>query len=377
MKIIGMLGGGQLGRMAVRAGHVLGLRFVVYDPSRNSTAARVADACFREPYEDEAALQRFSDQVDVVSFEFENVPMEAVRFLEARRPLRPGSEALRVCQDREAERRFLAAGGFPVAPHQILRDAAGLPAALAEVGAPAVLKTARGGYDGKGQVKIDGPELDAAAVWGALGHPEVAILERWVQHEGEISVICVRGLDGARRSYPPFENHHEDHILHTTVFPARIPAAQAAQAQELAEDIAEALGIVGLLTVEMFRLPGGGLLVNELAPRPHNSGHVTIEAAMSSQFEQHLRAVVGWPLGPVRPRSAGVMVNLLGQLWSRGEPNWRPLLEDPQLKLHLYDKGEARVGRKMGHFTMIGEDVEALSERARAHILGLSEQSSG
>lgn len=372
MKTIGVLGGGQLGRMAVRAGHARGLRFVVFDPSPSATAARVADACVTATYEDEAALERFAAQVDVISFEFENVPLAAARFLEERRPLRPGSAVLAVCQDRAEERRFLAGHGFPVAPHKILSGPEGVAEALAEVGTPAVLKTARGGYDGKGQVKLDGPEVDPAEAWAQLGQPELAILERWITHEGELSVICARGVDGQWRSYAPFENLHRDHILHSTVFPARIPAAQARQAQELAEGIAEALGVVGLLTVELFALPGGGLLVNELAPRPHNSGHVTIEAAVCSQFEQHLRAIVGWPLGAVDPCGAGVMVNLLGDLWSAGEPDWAALLRDPQLKLHIYDKGEPRTGRKMGHITMVGADPDALLAKAEAHHRRLS-----
>lgn len=368
MTRIGLFGGGQLGRMLIRSGHAMGHRFLVYDPSPQATASRVADNALTASYDDTDALARFVHGVDVVSFEFENVPIAAANWVAERRPLRPRAGVLEVAQDRVREKCFLRDHGFEVVPFREIRSPADLEAAMVDLGLPAVLKTARSGYDGKGQLKITEPGQDAKALLAEQGNPDAAVLEAFVPFQGELSVITARGQDGDIRSYPVFENLHQKHILHTTVFPARVPPEFAKRAKALGEGIAEALDVVGLLTVELFWTEDDQLWVNELAPRPHNSGHLTIEAARTSQFEQHVRAIVGWPLGDVSEVRPAVMVNLLGDLWAAGEPDWVALLRNPAVKLHLYDKGHARPGRKMGHMTLLGKDPQQLLLEAEAEL---------
>ena len=344
---IGILGGGQLGRMTALAAARLGYRAHVFAPEPDGPAAQVTDLATVAPYDDPAALARFARAVDVVTIEFENLPLVALRKLARVRPMRPAPEVLAICQDRLKEKAFLDEIGVPVTPHWPVRDGRELARALRAHGGRAVLKTTRFGYDGKGQSSLE-PDADADAAWTRL-RAEVGILEAWVDFEREISVITARAADGARATYPPVENRHENHILARTVAPAAIAPELAAEAQALAERIAAALGVVGLLAVEMFMTRDGRLLVNELAPRPHNSGHWTIDACATSQFEQLVRAVCGLPLGVPEPFAGAIMDNLLGAAVEA----WPELLAEPGARVHLYGKREVRPGRKLGHVTRL------------------------
>lgn len=343
---IGIFGGGQLGRMTALAAARLGYRCHVFTPEQDSPAAQVCAAATVADYADRRALDRFAAAVAVVTAEFENVPADALRYLDARVPVRPGPEVLAVAQDRIKEKTFCNSAGAPTTPFRAVRGPGDVAAALAELGAPAVLKTARMGYDGKGQAKLEAG-ADPAAAWAALQTAE-GIVEAWVAFEREISVIVARGADGAMLAYPAVENRHKHHILDETLAPAAIAAPVAAEADRLAKLLAEKLDVVGLLAVEMFVTRQGRVLVNEIAPRPHNSGHWTIDACATSQFEQCVRAVAGLPLGSVAYASA-VMKNLIGDEAGR----WLEVLKDPAAKLHLYGKAEARPGRKMGHVTWV------------------------
>lgn len=341
---IGILGGGQLGRMTALAAGALGYRCHVFTPEPASPAAQVCAAATVAAYDDRTALAGFAAAVDVVTFEFENVPHESVALLADRGlPVRPNWDALRISQDRLVEKDWLRSIGVPTADHRGIRSPAELAAALEALGRPAVLKTVRLGYDGKGQVMIDAA-MPPEEAWQRMGAP-VGILEAFVDFACEISVIVARGPDGAMASYVPVENRHRHHILAETVAPARIPATIAAEADAIARRAAEALEIVGLLAVEMFVTRDGKVLANELAPRPHNSGHWTMDACITGQFEQFVRAVCGLPLGSPERHSDAVMTNLLGDDAGR----WNEILRDPTAKLHLYGKAEARPGRKMGH----------------------------
>jgi 5-(carboxyamino)imidazole ribonucleotide synthase len=344
---IGILGGGQLGRMIALAAAALGYRCHVFCPEADSPAAQVAAAATVGAFEDEAALEAFAAAVDVVTFEFENIPVATVEWLARRVPVHPGAEVLRVTQDRLLEKDFVRGLGGGTADYGRVDSPADLETALARIGTPAVLKTRRMGYDGKGQAPIPTP-AEAPAAWTRLG-PAPCIVEAFVPFTMEISVIVGRGADGATAAYVPVENRHERHILATTIAPAPISATIAAAADDLARRIAERLGVVGLLAVEMFVTADGNLLVNELAPRVHNSGHWTIEACTTSQFEQQVRAVCGLPLGSPERHADAVMQNLLGDEAAR----WPEILRDPAAKLHLYGKAEARPGRKMGHVTRL------------------------
>jgi 5-(carboxyamino)imidazole ribonucleotide synthase len=347
---IGILGGGQLGRMFAIAARRMGYRVAAFDPTRDCPTGQVADIEVNAAYDDVDAARRFAGQVDVVTFEFENVPAETLAEIERVRPVHPSPTVLDTCRHRLREKRFLASNAFPVAEFREVSDVASLHRAVDELGTPCVLKTADFGYDGKGQAKLD-RETDLGAAWRLLGRP-VGVVERFVRFEKELSVIVARGVSGETRCFEVFENEHANHILDFTTAPARVPAATARAAVELATQVARALGVVGLLTVEMFLDPDAGLLVNELAPRPHNSGHVTFDAAVTSQFEQQLRAVCGLPLGDPSLLRPSAMANLLGDLWRDGrEPNWPAALTDPRVKLHLYGKQSAKPGRKMGHLT--------------------------
>jgi 5-(carboxyamino)imidazole ribonucleotide synthase len=348
---IGILGGGQLGRMTAMAAARLGYRCHVLAPEAEAPAADVAAAWTRADYGDDAALDRFAAAVDVATLEFENVPVAALERLARRVPVRPGPGVLAVTQDRVAEKDRLRAMGAPVTGYAPVDGPADLGRALRAFGGRGVLKTTRLGYDGKGQLLLGGPGGGPSPeeALARLGGPPL-ILEAFVDFALELSVVTARGTDGRQASYPAVENRHERHILATTTAPARVPPEVAAEAVALAERIAGGLGVVGLLAVEMFLTRDGRLLVNELAPRPHNSGHWTIDACAVSQFEQQVRAVCGLPLGDPAPLADAVMENLIG---AEGVARWPELLAEPGARLHLYGKGEARPGRKMGHVTRL------------------------
>jgi 5-(carboxyamino)imidazole ribonucleotide synthase len=360
---IGVLGSGQLGRMLALAARRMGYGVHVFSPERNSPAGRVADREWSAPYGDLDAARRFARGVDVVTLEFENIPAETVEEICALAPVRPGLRALRTTQNRLREKEFLRGAGFPVAPFRAVPDRASLDAAVGEVGVPAVLKTAGFGYDGKGQTGISAPE-DAGAAWSALGGE--AVLEAWVDFEMEISVVAARGVDGSFAHYGAVRNTHSRHILDLTVAPAGVSPAVEGRAVEIAAGVFEELGIVGTACVEFFLADGGRLFVNEIAPRPHNSGHWTIEGAATSQFEQQLRAVCGLPLGSTHRPEPAAMANLLGDLWAEGEPDWPSALAVPGASLHLYGKGEPRPGRKMGHVTALAPTPQEAARRALA-----------
>ncbi len=340
---IGILGGGQLGRMLALAAARLGLRCHIYEPGAAPPAGQVAAATTTAGYDDEAALAAFARSVDVVTYEFENVPAAVVDLLAPLVPVRPGRQALAVAQDRVAEKDFLAGIGLTVAPYAAVATADELAAAVDRVGLPAILKTRRLGYDGKGQVRMRTPGEAGAALAAMAGAP--AVLEGFVTFEREISVIAARGRGGSVAAYDPGENVHRDGILDTTTVPAAIPAALAEEAKAMAGRILTALDYVGVIGVEMF-VTGDGLVVNEIAPRVHNSGHWTQNACVIDQFEQHVRAVAGWPLGDPRRHSDAVMTNLIGD----AAAGWAGVTADG---LHLYGKAEARTGRKMGHINRI------------------------
>lgn len=341
----------------------LGYRVVVYDATPGGPACSTADLSLAGPFADEGALSRFADEVDVVTVEFENIPVSVLEFLEERVPVRPSASVIRICQDRVLEKEFLQGSGFPVAPFRVIRSAEDLEKGMEELAAPAILKTAALGYDGKGQIRLS-PGDDCRTAWTQLSSP-CAVLEKRISFVSECSVICARSPRGETSCFPVQENVHRDGILDVTVAPAALEPAVADHAQEITAAIAEKLGVVGLITAEFFILPDGSLMVNELAPRPHNSGHHTLETTLTSQFAQHIRAVCGLPLGDVVLRSPGVMINLLGDLWQGGDPDWPLLLNEPGLFLHLYGKSDAKPGRKMGHFTLLGAG-DAVRERALA-----------
>ena len=362
---IGILGGGQLGRMFAIAARRMGYRVAAFDPTQDCPTGQVADVEVNAAYDDVEAARRFAQQVDVVTFEFENVPSETLAAIGELRPVHPSPFVLDTCRHRLREKQFLSENGFPVAAFRPIASLDDLRRAANELGTPAVLKTAAFGYDGKGQAKIEASS-DLAAAWRAVSggdgpkEPPPAVFEAFVRFEREISVIAARTPAGEIRCFEPFENAHANHILDVTTTPASLSPAVRRAAVELATQVTRALGVVGLLTVEMFVLPDGGLLVNELAPRPHNSGHVTFDAAFTSQFEQQLRAVCGLPLGdPALLSPAAAMANLLGDLWTSGEPNWCAALVDPRVKLHLYGKRQPQRGRKMGHLVAVADSVEA------------------
>ncbi|WP_424990504.1 5-(carboxyamino)imidazole ribonucleotide synthase [Fluviibacterium sp. S390] len=343
---IGILGGGQLGRMLALAAARLGLKTHIYDPAPGGPAEQVADRTTVAAYDDAAALERFAAAVDVVTYEFENIPTSALDLLEAHRPIRPTRKALAVSQDRMTEKTFLQDLGLTVAPFAAVDSAADLEAALGTIGAPAILKTRRFGYDGKGQARIMAAAEAPAALDAMAGAP--AILEGFVDFTHEVSVIGARALDGAVACFDPGENLHEGGILRTTTVPARLSTAQRTDAVLLAGRILNALDYVGVMGVELFVTPAG-LVVNEIAPRVHNSGHWTQNGCVVDQFEQHIRAVAGWPLGDGSRHADVVMENLIGDEAER----WPEIATDPTAALHLYGKAEARPGRKMGHVNRV------------------------
>ncbi len=344
---IGILGGGQLGRMTAQAAARLGYRSHIFCPDADSPAAQVTDRATLSSYGDAAALRRFASLIDVATYEFENIPHDTVALLAEQVPVRPGPKALAVCQDRLSEKDFVSSLGIAVAPYRSVPGPGDLAAALAEIGTPAVLKSTRMGYDGKAQALIQSPKEAATAQQRIGDRP--AVLEGFVEFDFELSVIAARGLDGSIACYPPVENRHRDHILAETIVPADLAGPEVEAAEDIAGRLIEALDMVGLLAVEMFHTRDGRLLVNELAPRPHNSGHWTLDACATSQFEQLVRAICGLPLGAVDRHSDAVMTNLIGADASA----WQDLLAEPGARLHLYGKAEARPGRKMGHVTRL------------------------
>ena len=345
---IGIVGGGQLGRMSAMAAARLGYRCLILTDEPDSPASHVALGCIVGDYDNPDTLRAFAGAVDVITFEFENVSAAGLDLLAALRPVRPGPSVLRISQDRIAEKSFLNQAGADTAPWAAVTDADALEAALARIGLPAILKTTRLGYDGKGQALVRSPE-DARAAFVALS-PKPLILEGFVDFAREISVIVARGLDGASCAFDAVENRHRDHILDLTLAPAPIDPAIAERARALALRVADALDLVGLLAVEMFVTAEGGVVVNEIAPRPHNSGHWTIDACPASQFELHIRAVAGLPLPTAGRHSDAVMKNLVGP---EETALWPAILATDGLIGHLYGKTEARPGRKMGHVTRL------------------------
>ena len=371
---IGILGGGQLGRMLVLAGRTLGYRFHIFEPSGPCTAGMVADHEVNAPYSDEAALRAFAEGVDIITLEFENIPADVIDFLSAIKPVMPGKQALHICQHRQREKDFLKENGLPCVAFEYADSPESLKTAVEAIGFPCVIKTAAFGYDGKGQIKLNAPEeaADCDYLWNFLERPPRVVVEKWIHHIGEFSVVCARKADGSKITFPMSENIHVHHILHASIVPARVSVRTVNAGEALACKIADLLDVVGLIAVELFLDEDGSLIINEMAPRPHNSGHYSIDGCVTSQFEQHIRAVTDLPFGSTDLMSATVMINLLGDVWQHGEPDWAGLLSDPNVKLHLYDKGEARPGRKMGHFCVIGDDIDKTLESAQAHFKKLS-----
>jgi 5-(carboxyamino)imidazole ribonucleotide synthase len=358
---LGILGSGQLGRMLALAAREGGYRVHVYSPDRDTPAGQVADREVIGAYDDEAGLREFAQGVDVVTFEFENVPANASRIAADVTRVRPSGEVLHVTQHRLREKTFLRDHGFPVPGFAAVDSLADLERAAAKLGLPAILKTASFGYDGKGQQKL-AHDASLPEAFANLGGAQ-GIYEAFVDFEKEVSVVAARGANGEFAAFPIFENDHDRHILDITFAPAAIPPDLAEAARELAAGILEALDVIGVMAVEMFVTRDGRLLVNELAPRTHNSGHLTIDGCVTSQFEQQVRAVCGLPLGSPDLHAPAAMANLLGDVWENGEPDWCGALADPRVKLHLYGKVEARPGRKMGHLSATGETVADAVQR--------------
>lgn len=353
---LGMLGGGQLGRFFVIAAHEMGYKVVVLDPDRNSPAGKIADLHLCAAYDDADALQQMAEICDAVTTEFENVPASTLDTLAKFVPVHPSAAAVAVCQHRIQEKNFLRDNGFPHAPYAQVASESDIPAANSGL-YPGILKVARFGYDGKGQARVATPEEALAAFRSFKG--ELCVLEQRLALDYEVSVVLARDAAGNVQAFPTVENQHRNGILDVSIAPARGSAEVREQAQALARGVAEKLGYIGTLGVEFF-VCNNSLYVNEMAPRPHNSGHYTIDACVTNQFEQQVRALCGLPLGDPRLHSPAVMVNLLGDVWQGGdneiEPEWDALFAYPSLKLHLYGKQQARPGRKMGHFTVMGED---------------------
>lgn len=360
---IGVLGGGQLGRMFAMAARRLGYRVHTLAPEDDTPTGQIADVEMNAAYDDLDAVRRFAERVDVVTFEFENVSAAAAAAAEEHALVRPNGRALHIAQHRIREKSFLADRGLPVTPFAPVRSDEELRAAIDRLGTPAVLKTAAFGYDGKGQVAIQSAAV-ADQAWTRLGRAE-AILEAFIDLDREISVIGARGVDGETSFFGPMENAHRNHILDVSTAPADVPKSIATGAIEVTRAVLDALEYVGILCVEFFVSRAGTLMINELAPRPHNSGHLTIEACRTSQFEQQLRAICGLPLGAPDLLQPAAMANLLGDLWEKGEPEWARALTHSDIKLHLYGKTTPRPGRKMGHLTVLA----STPERARDAVL--------
>ena len=364
---LGVIGSGQLGRMFIQAAQRMGYRAGVLGTSAETPAAQLANWSVVGAPDQLSALTEFADRAEAVTVEFENVSAPALRWLARRRVVRPGWRTLWVAQNRLREKRFLAQHQIPLAPWRPVRTPDELECAVRDLGLPLILKTAASGYDGKGQIRVERAD-DAAGAWASLGHV-ACVAEGWVEFAAEVSVVVARGFDGQAVCYPVALNRHEHHILDSTLMPASVGPVVTQESRALALAAAQALGTVGVLTVEFFLTADGQLMVNELAPRPHNSGHLTIEAAVTSQFEQQVRALCGLPLGQVDLLMPAAMVNLLGDVWleAGGEPRWAAALaRDPGVKLHLYGKPTPRAGRKMGHLTVLDPNPETALYRAIA-----------
>jgi 5-(carboxyamino)imidazole ribonucleotide synthase len=372
---IGVLGSGQLGRMFAIAARRMGYRVHTFSPETDTPTGQIADVEIQASYEDLDAVRDFTRHVDVVTFEFENIPVTTVDAVAERVSVRPSGVVLHTTQHRLREKTFLARGGFPVTPFRPVSCMQDLQAAVHDLGLPAVLKTAGFGYDGKGQSKITSLGEGEAALQALEG--QEAILEAFVDFEREVSVVAARGLDGAFADYGVIENAHRHHILDVSIAPAAVSPKIAREAVAIARTILEALDVVGVLCVEFFLTRDGKLLVNELAPRPHNSGHLTFDACVTSQFEQQLRAVCGLSLGSTEQYRPAAMANLLGDLWRYGEPNWQAACAFPEVKLHLYGKLVPRPGRKMGHLTALAASAQAAAQVVGTARLALQETSSG
>ncbi len=361
---VGVLGSGQLGRMLALAARRMGYRIHTFSPERDTPTGQVADREIAASYDDLDAIRAFAAGVDVVTLEFENIPAATVEAIAASVPVRPGGAVLHTTQHRIREKTFLRDAGFPVTSFRPVTTLADLRAGLAAFGYPAVLKTADFGYDGKGQVTIAAPEAVDAAFAAFAGRE--AILEAYVDFAREVSVVAARGLDGSFAHFGVVENTHTNHILDTTVAPAALSGETARDAIEITRGILSALDVVGVTCVEFFLTRAGALIVNEIAPRPHNSGHFTVDACATSQFEQQLRTVCGLPLGATEQLRPAAMANLLGDLWEHGEPDWAAACAFPSVKLHLYGKATPRPGRKMGHLTALAQTTDDAVRTVRA-----------
>ena len=361
---LGLLGGGQLGRMFTAAARTMGYDVIVLDPDPLSPAAQFATEHLCADYHDQSALEQLAKRCAAVTTEFENPPADSLAWLAQRIPVRPGASAVAIAQDRMREKTFFAENGFPVGPFAIIQSQADIETAGRALQFPAILKTARFGYDGKGQARVAGVEAARESFQAWRGVP--CVLEQLLPLKLEVSVVTARGEDGAIATFPAAENRHVNGILDISIAPARISAQLAAQAQDVAERLAAKLDYCGVLAVEFFVVESEDgkeqLLINEIAPRPHNSGHYTIDACRTSQFEQQVRALCGLPLGPTTQHTTAVMVNLLGDVWKNNVLESDKILQDPNVKLHLYGKREARVGRKMGHYTVLSPDVDSALE---------------
>ena len=364
---LGLLGGGQLGRMFTMAAQSMGYRVIVLDPGAHSPAGSVADEHIAADYLDPDALRTLASRCAAVTTEFENVPADSLRFLARHTRVSPDADSVAVAQDRILEKQFLVDAGLQVAPYRVIRTEADLTTGMDQL-LPGILKRSRLGYDGKGQARVTTRD-EAVAAFARLGG-EPCVLERLLPLQREVSCVVARGFDGATVSWPVAENEHAGGILDVSIVPARVSPALAGAARDAALAVANRLDYRGVLCVEFFVIEGGRLLANEIAPRPHNSGHYTIDACLTSQFEQQARVLCGMPLGDTALHSPAVMVNVLGELWARGEPAWEHVLRHPRAKLHLYGKREARPGRKMGHYTVLADNAdtalaEALEARAK------------
>lgn len=367
---IGILGGGQLGRMLALAAQQIGYRVIGFTPDEGSPLSQVCAKTIVAPFEDLDAIRLFAQEARVVTLEFENIPRGSYEEVGRVTRIAPSPEALYISQNRLREKTYLSDHGFPVVPFHHVDSVASLETAISRVGLPAVLKTSGWGYDGKGQSFVDSAEKAKQSFELAFEKSD-CIFEKFIRYDKEISVIVARGAYGEVKAYGPIENVHRNHILDLSSVPARINWRLANEAVEMAIGVAESLDIIGLLCVEFFIADHDRLLINEIAPRPHNSGHYTIEACPTSQFEQHIRAITGMPLGKTEPHSAAAMANLLGDLWDGGEPEWSYTLEVPDVHLHLYGKAKARAGRKMGHLTACSrwtEEAQELVLKARDRL---------
>ena len=353
---LGMLGGGQLGRMFTIAARTMGYDVIVLDPDTNSPAGKLANQHICSNYSDQAALDKMASDCNAITTEFENIPASTLAELAKTKPVRPGAQAVTITQDRIHEKNFLRDNGFPTAPFAVVHSLDDLTAGIKQIGTPSILKVSRFGYDGKGQFGINDAS-DADKGWQTL-EGEACVLEQRMPLDIEVSVVLARGLNGEVMTYPVSENIHEGGILDVSIVPARIDKTLEAKVIEMAKNIALALDYIGIMAVEFF-VSDGKVLVNEIAPRPHNSGHYTLDACITDQFEQQVRAVCGLPLGDTSLLSPVVMINMLGDIWHNdAAPKWQKLLDHPNVKLHLYGKHEARPGRKMGHFNVLAGNID-------------------